>query len=70
MATPLTMTVPEAARLIGLSESATYDAVSRGEIPALRIGRRILVKRLQLLAMFHGVASTTGPIGAGPLADA
>jgi excisionase family DNA binding protein len=70
MATPLTMTVPEAARLIGLSESATYDAVSRGEIPALRIGRRILVKRLQLLAMFPGVASTTGPIGDGPLADA
>jgi excisionase family DNA binding protein len=64
------MTVPEAARLIGLSESATYDAVSRGEIPAVRIGRRILVKRLELLAMFPGVEPTAGPVTDGPIADA
>jgi excisionase family DNA binding protein len=70
MATPLTMTVPEAAKLIGLSDSATYDAVSRGEIPALRIGRRILVKRLELLAMFPGVGSATGPVNDRPIADA
>jgi excisionase family DNA binding protein len=64
------MTVPEAAKLIGLSESATYDAVSRGEIPALRIGRRILVKRLELLAMFPRVGSATGLVNDRPNADA
>ncbi len=61
MATTLTMTVSEAAALIGLSESATYDAVSRGEIPAVRIGRRILIKRLELLAMFPGSHPTAAP---------
>ena len=45
------MTVPETAQLLGLSESATYEAVVRGEIPALRIGRRVLVKRELLIAM-------------------
>jgi excisionase family DNA binding protein len=46
-----TMTVSEAALLLGLSESAAYQAVARGEIPAIKIGRRVLVKRKQLLAM-------------------
>ena len=59
MVTPLTMTVPEAAKLIGLSESAAYQAVSRGDIPAVRIGRRILIKRCELLAMFPGGESET-----------
>ncbi len=54
MTTPLTLTVSEAAALIGLSESATYDAVGRGDLPAVRIGRRILIKRIELLAMFPG----------------
>jgi excisionase family DNA binding protein len=52
MATELTLTVPEAARLLGLSQSAAYDAVKCGEIPAVRIGRRVLVKRRELLALF------------------
>ena len=36
----VTMTVPEAAEVLGMSESATYEAVARGEIPSVRIGRR------------------------------
>jgi excisionase family DNA binding protein len=47
----VTRTVPEAAQLLGLSESATYEAVGRGQIPAVKIGRRVLVKRDALLAM-------------------
>lgn len=50
----VTMTVAEASLLLGLSESATYEAVARGEIPAIKIGRRVLVKREQLLAMLDG----------------
>jgi excisionase family DNA binding protein len=53
----VTMTVPEAAQLLGLSESATYEAVSRGEIPAVKIGRRVLVKRDALLAMLTSAGS-------------
>jgi excisionase family DNA binding protein len=48
-----TMTVPEAAMLLGLSESATYEAVTRGEIPAVKIGRRVLILRDRLIALLH-----------------
>ena len=48
-----TMTVPEAAALLGLSESATYEAVTRGEIPAVKIGRRVLIVRDLLMVLLH-----------------
>ena len=44
----LTYSVPEAARVLGLSRMAAYQAVSEGTIPAIRIGRRILVPRRAL----------------------
>lgn len=47
----LTMTMQEAAQLIGISVSAAYDAAARGEIPTVRIGRRVLVKRVELVGM-------------------
>ena len=46
-----TMTIPEAARLLGISRSAAYRAVARGEIPTIRIGRRLLVPTAKLYAM-------------------
>lgn len=39
----LTITVDEAARLLGISRGAAYEAVRAGAIPTLRIGRRLLV---------------------------
>jgi excisionase family DNA binding protein len=44
----LTLTVEEAAAVLGISRAFAYDAVRRGEIPAIKIGRRILVPRLAL----------------------
>jgi len=41
----LTLTVEEAAQLLGISRALAYEAVQRGEIPHLRVGRRILVPR-------------------------
>lgn len=41
----LTLTIPEAARLLGISRAAAYEGVRRSEIPAVRIGRRLLVPR-------------------------
>ena len=41
----LTLTVEEAAASLGISRASAYEAVRRGEIPAIRIGRRILVPR-------------------------
>lgn len=48
-----TMTVGEAARVLGISRSSAYECVRRGELRAVRLGRRLVVPRLvvdQLLA--------------------
>lgn len=44
----LTVTVPEVARLLGISRMTAYAAVRDGTIPNLRIGRRVLVSRAAL----------------------
>ncbi len=43
-----TLTVDEAAAHLGVGRNAAYEAIRRGEIPALRIGGRILVPRVAL----------------------
>jgi excisionase family DNA binding protein len=40
-----TITVPEAGEQLGLGRNAAYEAAKRGEIPTIRIGRRLLVPR-------------------------
>ncbi len=47
----LTLTVDETAELLGIGRAAAYRAINRGEIESLRIGRRLLVPRLKLLAL-------------------
>jgi len=44
----LVYTVEEAATLLGISRSFAYEAVQRGDIPSMRIGRRILVPKAAL----------------------
>ncbi len=44
----LTMTVEEAGQLLGIGRSSAYGAIRRGELPSLKIGRRILVPRSAL----------------------
>jgi excisionase family DNA binding protein len=44
----LTLSVPEAAQLLGVSRMTAYSAVREGTIPSLRIGRRVLVPRAAL----------------------
>ena len=41
--TRMTLTVTEAAQLLGIGRSAAYEAARRGEIPTIRIGKRILI---------------------------
>jgi excisionase family DNA binding protein len=54
-----TMTVREAAAVLGIDRGAAYDAVRRGELPALRIGRKILVPTAPIRAML-GMAPLEG----------
>jgi excisionase family DNA binding protein len=41
----LTITIPEAAKLLGISRGAAYAAAADKTIPTIRIGRRLLVPR-------------------------
>ena len=42
------LTVSQTAELLGLGRNAAYDAVARGDIPSIRIGRRLLVPKAAL----------------------
>ena len=42
------LTVEEARRLLRLSRGLMYQAIRRGEIPSIRVGRRILISRAGL----------------------
>jgi excisionase family DNA binding protein len=39
----LTMSVEEASEALGISRSLAYELARRGQIPSLRLGRRIVV---------------------------
>lgn len=44
----LTLSVPEAAKCIGIGRNLCYARVKTGEIPAIRIGRRLVIPRAAL----------------------
>jgi excisionase family DNA binding protein len=48
------LSVREAAALLGISKDLAYDLVARGELPSLRLGRRIVVPRRALIAFLGG----------------
>jgi excisionase family DNA binding protein len=50
----LTITVDAASRLLGISKNAAYRAIARGEIPSIRLGRRIVISRRGLTNMIDG----------------
>jgi excisionase family DNA binding protein len=41
----LTLSVPETAALLGISRAHAYELVARRELPAIRLGRRVLIPR-------------------------
>lgn len=47
----LVIQVEEAAQLLGLGRSSAYEAARRGELPTIRMGRRLMVPVPQLLAL-------------------
>ena len=49
-----TLTVEEAARALGIGRSAGYAAARNGELPTVKIGRRLLVPRDALDRMLAG----------------
>jgi excisionase family DNA binding protein len=54
MKEPLTQTVRETAKDLGIGVNQCYEAAKRGDIPSIRIGKRILVLREPLKRMLVG----------------
>lgn len=48
---PLTMSVEDAAKLLGVSRGLAYEAARRGELPTIKLGRRLLVPTARLLEL-------------------
>lgn len=49
----LTVSVDEAARLLGISRSFAYELCARRELPAVRLGRRLVIPRRALLELIE-----------------
>jgi hypothetical protein len=62
LAERLTVTIPEAAEILGVDPDAAYRAVKRGEfpVPTIRVGRRIVVPAAPLRAVL-GIDSPEAP---------
>ena len=55
----LTLTVEEAAILLGIGRQLAYEMVRIGEIPSLKFGRRLLVPRAALEQLLKLKSDTT-----------
>ena len=49
--TPTVFTVDEVARILRIGRISAYQAIERGDVPSIRIGRRILIPRMALEQM-------------------
>jgi excisionase family DNA binding protein len=49
---PDVLTVPEVARVLRISRNRAYEAVRTGAIPSVRLGRRVLVLKSEVRALF------------------
>lgn len=48
------LSVAEAAQLLGIGVNTAYVAIRRGELPAVRVGKRIVVPKYRLLELLAG----------------
>jgi len=56
----LTLTVEEGAKLLGISRAFAYESVRRGDIPHIKIGRRLLIPKAKLNELLDS-AGSDGP---------
>jgi excisionase family DNA binding protein len=57
----LTFSVKEAAQLLGLSKNSAYQGILTGEIPHIKIGKRILIPRNALERFLNGYENEAKP---------
>jgi excisionase family DNA binding protein len=63
---PPTLTIEECASVLRLSRGSAYEAARTGQIPTIRIGRRLLVPRAMLLHMLGEDLAMGGPPESAP----
>jgi excisionase family DNA binding protein len=61
----MTVTVEEAAQLLGIGRQSAYQAARAGELPTIRLGRRLLVPRAQIERLL-GITEDERPEAATP----
>ncbi|TPM11530.1 helix-turn-helix domain-containing protein [Mesorhizobium sp. B2-3-11] len=52
-----TLTIVEASRRLGIGRNQAYEAARKGEIPSIKIGKRLLVPKVALERMLSGEAA-------------
>jgi len=53
----MTLSVEEAAAMLGISRALAYELIRKGELPRLRLGRRVVVPRRALEEYVASAAS-------------
>lgn len=48
---PLFLSVREASKLLGISKRSLYSYIEAGLFPAVRIGRRILIRKNDIMSL-------------------
>lgn len=62
------VTIAQAAAVLGIDARTVTRAIRNGDLPALRLGRRLLIPRLPLLA-FLGASTDAAEGGGSKAAD-
>lgn len=61
-----TISVELAAALLGVGRTTLYQAIRRGELPVLRIGRRVVVRRATVARLLADPAALPRPVADDP----
>lgn len=61
------VTIAQAATVLGIDVRTVSRAIRNGELPALRLGRRVLIPRLALLACLGASEDPAESNAAGPV---
>jgi excisionase family DNA binding protein len=56
---PLLLSVKDAAKNLGISYGTLYEMINRGEVPHVRVGKRILISRENLKSFIEANTRTT-----------
>ncbi len=51
---PTVLTIPETAKILRIGRNSAYEAARRGQIPTVKIGKRLLVPRKALEHLLAG----------------